>query len=45
MGDHACDMAVQNGKKSAVLYELRGMAKSRSSDYSGAISDYSRASS
>jgi tetratricopeptide (TPR) repeat protein len=39
----ACDMAVQNGKKSAVLYELRGLAKSRSSDYSGAISDYSRA--
>ena len=39
----ACDMAVQNGKKSAVLYELRGLAKSRNSDYSGAISDHRRA--
>ncbi len=39
----ACDRAIAKGKKSAVFYELRGLAHARHSDYPGAIRDYGRA--
>ena len=40
---HACDKAIAMGKKSAVVYELRGLARAARNDYAGAIQDYSRA--
>ena len=39
----ACDKAIALGKKSAVVYELRGLARAARTDYSGAVQDYSRA--
>jgi eukaryotic-like serine/threonine-protein kinase len=39
----ACDKAIALGKKSAVIYELRGLARAARNDYAGAIQDYSRA--
>ena len=40
---YACDKAIGLGKKSAVLYELRGLAQAARTEYAAAISDYSRA--
>ncbi len=34
--------AIAKGKKSAVLYELRGLAQAARDDYPGAIRDYGR---
>jgi tetratricopeptide (TPR) repeat protein len=39
----ACDAAIELGKKSALIYELRGLAEAARADYAGAIRDYSRA--
>jgi tetratricopeptide (TPR) repeat protein len=39
----ACDNAITMGKKSAVVYELRGLARAARNDYAGAVQDYSRA--
>jgi eukaryotic-like serine/threonine-protein kinase len=39
----ACDKAIDIGKKSAVVFELRGLARAARDDYSGAIQDYTRA--
>ncbi len=40
----SCDVALgKKGRKSAVLYELRGLAQAAHNDYAGAIRDYSRA--
>ena len=39
----ACDKAIDMGKKSAVLFELRGLARAARNDYAGAIQDYGRA--
>ena len=39
----ACDKAIDLGKKSAVVFELRGLARAARNDYSGAIQDYTRA--
>jgi tetratricopeptide (TPR) repeat protein/tRNA A-37 threonylcarbamoyl transferase component Bud32 len=39
----SCDRAIAKGKKSAVFYELRGLAEARHSNYAGAIRDYGRA--
>jgi tetratricopeptide (TPR) repeat protein len=40
---HACDVAIAKGKKSALIYELRGQAEADRNDYLGAIRDYGRA--
>jgi eukaryotic-like serine/threonine-protein kinase len=37
---HSCDQAIAAVARSAELYELRGMAKDRLGDYSGAVEDY-----
>jgi eukaryotic-like serine/threonine-protein kinase len=37
---HSCDLALGSVAPSAELYELRGMAKDRLGNYSGAIDDY-----
>jgi tetratricopeptide (TPR) repeat protein len=39
----ACDRAIELGKKSAVVFELRGLARSGRNNYAGAIQDYTRA--
>jgi eukaryotic-like serine/threonine-protein kinase len=39
----ACDKAIDLGKKSAVVFELRGLARAARDDYAGAIQDYTRA--
>ena len=39
----ACDNAIDLGKKSAVVFELRGLARAAKNDYAGAIEDYTRA--
>jgi tetratricopeptide (TPR) repeat protein len=39
----ACDKAIEMGKKSAVVFELRGLARAARNDYAGAIQDYTRA--
>jgi tetratricopeptide (TPR) repeat protein len=39
----ACDKAINMGKKSAVVFELRGLARAARTDYAGAIQDYTRA--
>jgi eukaryotic-like serine/threonine-protein kinase len=39
----ACDRAIDMGKKSAVVFELRGLARAARNDYAGAIEDYTRA--
>ena len=39
----SCDVALAKGKKSALLYELRGLAQAARDDYPGAIRDYGRA--
>jgi tetratricopeptide (TPR) repeat protein len=39
----SCDQAIAQGRKSAVFYELRGLAEARQDDYPGAIRDYGRA--
>ena len=39
----SCDAALAMGKKSAVLYELRGLAHAARNDYLGAIRDFGRA--
>jgi tetratricopeptide (TPR) repeat protein/tRNA A-37 threonylcarbamoyl transferase component Bud32 len=39
----SCDQAIAKGKKSAVFYELRGLAGFRHDDYAGAIRDFGRA--
>ena len=36
----ACDTALSKGRKSAVIYEFRGLALSRTEDYPGAIRDF-----
>jgi serine/threonine protein kinase/tetratricopeptide (TPR) repeat protein len=38
-----CDQAIAKGKKTAVLYELRGLAQAGHDDYPGAIRDFGRA--
>ena len=40
---HSCDAALARGKKSAVLYEVRGQAHAARHDYPAAIRDYSEA--
>jgi tetratricopeptide (TPR) repeat protein len=40
---HSCNAALEKGKKSPLLYELRGLALAAGNDYAGAIRDYSRA--
>ena len=39
----SCDAAIALGKKSAVLYELRGLAHSARQDYPAAVNDYGQA--
>jgi tetratricopeptide (TPR) repeat protein/tRNA A-37 threonylcarbamoyl transferase component Bud32 len=39
----SCDVALAQGKKSSLLYELRGLAHAARDDYPGAVQDYSRA--
>jgi tetratricopeptide (TPR) repeat protein len=39
----SCNAALAQGKKSAVLFELRGLAHAAHEDYSSAIADYGRA--
>jgi len=39
----SCDRAIAKGKKSAVFYELRGLAEAKHDDFASAIRDYSRA--
>jgi tetratricopeptide (TPR) repeat protein len=39
----SCDAALAQGKKSALLYELRGLTHATHEDYAGAIADYGRA--
>ncbi len=36
----ACDIALSKGRKSAVIYEFRGLALSKNQDYPGAIRDF-----
>jgi len=38
-----CDVAIAKGKRSAVIYELRGHANAARNDYPAAIRDYGRA--
>ncbi len=39
----ACDAVVAMGKKSAVIYQLRGLAQSARDNYASAVRDFSRA--
>ena len=39
----SCDIALTKGRKSPLLYELRGLAQAAHEDYAGAIRDYGRA--
>jgi serine/threonine protein kinase/predicted Zn-dependent protease len=39
----SCDIALAKGRKSPLLYELRGLAQAAHEDYAGAIRDYGRA--
>jgi len=39
----SCDQAIAKGKKSAMFYELRGLAGAGHDDYPGAIRDFGRA--
>ena len=39
----SCDVALAKGRKSPLLYELRGLAQAAHDDYPGAIRDYGRA--
>jgi eukaryotic-like serine/threonine-protein kinase len=39
----ACNLALANGSKSAVMYEFRGLALSKNANYRGAIGDFTEA--
>ena len=39
----ACDIALANGRKSAVIYEFRGLARTAAENYPGAIRDFGQA--
>jgi eukaryotic-like serine/threonine-protein kinase len=39
----ACDTAIANGRKSAVIHEFRGLALSKDENYPGAIRDFNQA--